>query len=743
MRHVVSAENYFERITEQEELLVKVNQYFQNIPTTVFEDFNSIDFSNLGDLTRANIARTSEEILEHQLFLIEQFDAIPDILIKEDFLVRAGYDTIELRLNESYLETIELLNEGVLGAVGSFLKALVDDPDPLEMTLNILRLILDIIGLVPFTWAGFPIDIVANVLSALISLYKEEYFSMALSIMAAIDVTQASDLLKVTFKPIAKLLEPVLKIFCRSGSSAVAIETAVIGLKDGIIRLGKGNLVDLVAKFFKSMADFIGNVVISVIRAIAGFMDKVLNFVTFGAAKHIGTVKGLVDGMASHLMKVSGNFDTASKMLSKADVAVKPTDKVISKSGKEFVASSPQGQAIIAAKSQSVKTGIEYVDDLTKLVKDDSKFMSKVAQLPPAEQAKAIAAKVENELIGQTYLVSKRIMEDPKLAKHLAEKYGWAPGKNYLTKLAQSGDVNGVKKFFEVFVSDPKISKNLTKAERRALTPFKARPEAFVSGVKNFDDTVTMLERVAKGGKGVMQMRAVSMRRLLNLMVRLFWQRYGSLDCILQVGANKVKEADILGKTLNLASSVATSALNEETEPSTEDAAAKIQAASKADCGKVAGAAMATVGHMAKSANFPGSTANLGGTMNMADDPEKAAEFQEKSTDYSQEILKSLGLDDSIDVQHALEYNDPATQAYFADVWKDGKLDINQSTTSRMDSVIQKMVDDGRISQSQAADVKAQALKWIENDEEPKLELPPVDTNESVFKFKGFSFIDK
>ena len=743
MRHVVSAESYFESLSVQEELSIKLTQYFSNIPTTVFEDFDKVDFSNIGNLSRKVATRTSEEILEHQLFLIEQFESIPDIIQKEDFLVRAGYDTIELRLNESYLETVQLLNEGVLGSVANFLKALVDDPDPLEMTLNIIRLVLDIIGLIPFTWAGFPIDIVANVLSALISLYKEEYFSMTLSILAAIDVTQAADALKMTFKPIAKIMEPVLKILCRTGSNAVAIEKTVIGLKDGIIRMGQGSLLDMVVKFFKSFANFIGNTMISVIRAIAGFMDKVLGFVTFGLAKHIGTIKGLVDNIATHMTKVSGNFDTASKLLSKADVAVKPTDKVVSKSGKTFTAGSQPGQAIVAAKSKAVKTGIEYVDDLTKLVKDDSKFMDKVAKLPQAERAAAIAAKVENELVGQTYEVSKRVMKDPKLAKHLAEKYGWVPGKNYLTKLAKSGDVDGVKKFFEVFVSDPKISKNLSKAELRALTPFKARPEAFVQGVKHFDDTVKMLERVSIGGaKGLVKVRSMQMRRLLNLMVRLFWQKYGSLDCIIQAGVDK--GSNVLDKTVNLAASSATqAALNEETDPVVDkEAAAKIAAASKADCGRVASAAMATVGHVAN-ANFPGSTANLGGTMNMADNPKQAAEFQEKSTEYSKQILRSLGLGDSIDVQHALEYNDPATQVYFADVYKDGQININTFEKSRIDDAIQLMIKNGTIKPEEAAGVKRKALAMIESGEEPVIELPKSPANEGLFQYKGLSFINK
>ena len=746
MRHVVSSESYFQSLSIQESAASKLNEYFKNIPTTVFEAFNTIDFSNLGELSPKTQSNNASDLLEHQLFLIENFESVPNIIQREDFLVRAGYDTIELRLDESYLETLELLNEGVLGSVGSFIKSLVSDPDPVEMALNILRLVLDVIGIVPFTWAGFPIDIVANVLSALISLYKGEYFSMALSILAAIDVTQASDVLKFTLKPIAKIIEPALKIFCRPGAKAVAIDATVFALKDGIIRMGQGSLIDVVAKMFKSLADFMKNTMLSVMRLVAGFMDTVLNLVTFGVAKHIGKVKNLVEGIATHVNKVSGNFDTASKMLLKPAETVKATDKVISKSGKEFIAGSPQGQAIVAAQASKIKGGIEFVEDMTKVVKDDAKFMEKVAKLPPAEQAKAIAAKIENELIGNTDLAAKRIMKDPKLAKHLAEKYGWVPGKNYLEKLAMSGDVAGVKKFFEVFVSDPKISKNLSKAELRAFTPFAARPEAFVAGVKNFDDTVRMLERLGAKAGGAYAARALSLKRLLNFIARIVWQKYGSLECIVQAGANKAEELVLAGTT-----KLATAALSQGTQVNEEedvtldsnpDAKAQISANSKNDCGRVATAVQAITGAHIGNANFPGSTANLGGTMNMGDSPEQAAEFQDKSTEYSKDILTSLGLDSSIDVQHALEYNDPVAQAYFSDVYnpETGMIDVNQVDKSRMDEVIADMVKKGIITSEEAPGVKRKAQELIDSGESPNLELPPVKMDEGLFQFKSFSF---
>lgn len=735
MRHVVSAEQYFESLSTNTALTITLNQYFSNVPLFLFEGLDNIDPSSSELSYRRAFEHTADEIIDHQIFLLEKLSAIPNIIQREDLLVRAGYDTIALRLNESYLETLELVNENVLTSVMNFLKSTVDDPDPTQKTLNIIRLVLDLIGIVPFTWGGIPIDIVSNVLSALISLYKEEYFAMSLSLIAAIDVTHATAFTKTALKPISKLLEPVLKILCRNGASTIVVEKAVLELKDGIIKIGGDSLLDTVIKYFKAIGEFMANTVISVIRLIAGFIDTVLNIVTVGTAKEIGKFKNLVDKIIPRISSSAKNFDTASKMLAKADTAVKPTDIVISKKGREYLASSPQGKAIVTAKSQAVKTGMELLDDLTKLVKDDSKFMKQIENLPAAEQATAIAAKIENQLIGQTYEVSQRIMKDPKLAKHLAEKYGWVPGKNYLGKLAKSGDVNGVKNFFEVFLSDSKISKNLTKAERRALTPFKARPEAFVEGLKNFDNTIKVLEKAAAGGaKGAIKLRALQFRRLLLFITRLYWQKFGSLDCIIKAGVNQL-DSDILNTTLSLATA-SPNKVNEDGSVSsaTADAIAK---ASKADCGKVATAAMATVGHVAQAANFPGSTANLGGTANMGNDPKQAAEFQENSTKYSKEILKALGLAADLDVQHALEYNDPATQVYYADVIKDGHIQINQEgTPAEREAFLNELIKRGTVKPEQANEIRQKVQGYIDSGEAPELELPPVKTNEGLFRIK-------
>lgn len=739
MRHVVSAEQYFESLSTNTALTVTLNQYFSNIPSFLFEGLDNIDPSSSKLSYRRAFEHTADEIIDHQIFLLEKLSVIPNIIQREDLLVRAGYDTIALRLNESYLETLELVNENVLTSVMNFLKSTVDDPDPTQKTLNIIRLVSDLIGIVPFKWAGIPIDIVSNVLSALISLYKEEYFAMSLSLLAAIDVTHATAFTKTALKPISKLLEPVLKILCRNGASTIAVEKAVLELKDGIIRIGGDSLLDTAIQYFKSIGEFMATTVISVIKQIAGFIDAVLNIVTVGTAKEIGKFKNLVDKIIPRISATAKNFDTAANLLKQKGVTVKAGDTVLTSKGKEVLATSKLGKKTIVADLRTAATETpDYLNKLTNAVSTDPKFNKTLANLTPDEKAVAIAAKVENELIGQNFEVVKRIIKDPDVAKHLADTYGWVPGKNFLEKLARSGDVDGVKKFFDVFISDPAVSKNLSKNEIKALSPFKTRPDAFIAGVKNFDNTVKTLEKaIAGGAKGAIKLRALQFRRLLLFIARLYWQKYGSLDCIIKAGVNQL-DSDILNTTLSLATA-SPNKVNEDDSVSspTADAIAK---SSKADCGKVATAAMATVGHVAQAANFPGSTANLGGTMNMGDDPKKSAEFQENSAEYSKDILKALGLAADLDVQHALEYNDPATQVYYADVIKDGHIEINQEgTPAEREAFLNELIKRGTVKPEQANEIRQKVQGYIDSGEAPELELPPAKTNESLFRTKGVS----
>lgn len=788
MQYVVSAEEYFSSLNENNQNLDKLVKYFENIPTAFFEALERTDWSKMDDFLNLPVDEAvSQAKLDHQLFLLEQIDDITDIIQKEDFLARAGYDTVALRESGEYLATIQALDEGVLSSVWNFIKQMVADPDPTEMTLNILRLILDIIGIVPFTWAGFPIDIVANVLSAIISLYKKDWFSMILSLLSAVDVSKVNAIATKFLKPAAPIINKIAPILFRSGSSAVALEKVIINAKEELIKIGGKSLLDNIVSMFKNIASFLVGSGVSIVKLIAGFIEKAINLATFGAAKkYTAKIPQFVDKLAANINLWGKNFDSASKILSgtegdsisKATGDLKATAKqeVISQAQKDAIAAGKKGNEIGVEIRKKVadfdKASIDryldatgYLGDLRGVVKETDIFKNQISKLSQAEQEIWIAAKMENEIIGQAKLSADKILKDKDLAKKLAE-LGWRPGSADLIAMARKGDEAGVKKFFETFLTDPQLSKNLSKAEIKAFTPFVARPKAFVEGVKHMDETI----KVAKTMEGLgrtMAKRAIPFRRVVSFLSRLVWQQFGNLECLVEVGANKMSTSVATATTKLAAKGMEKSlqpAVNEadEAQPAepTQDSAQLDSLISqeleknkklkeelkakkgKADCGMLAAANSAIVS--AHVANYPGSTANLGGTSKMGDDPKARADFEKSSTEYSKQILKSMGLDSSIDAQHAIDGTDPVTQLALSDVWdaEHGVVSVNTSDVSRMKEVADRFVKDGTWTQAEADAAIKKAQDMLESGDMPEIPLPKSNqkTNEGLFKTKGFGF---
>ena len=730
MEHIVSINEFF-NYQENSKLL----EYYKNIPEKVFTCLESVNIESL--INYPDRRKYSDlDILNHQLFYIQHSGNIYEAIRIEDLLERNGYDTISLSNTNKYYEISSNLNESLLSKVGEFFKKIVADDDPVEQALNVIRLVLDLIGIVPFTWVGFPIDMVANFISALISIYKGEYFVACLSIAAMVDVTRATNLLKNTLGPIAKVLNPVLKVLFRG-------KPAEIGkLSAEILKLKNPGLLKIVSGIFKDISHFFLNGAVSILKLVTRFIDYVLKKIpVFG--KHIGKLTSLVDGISAHLVKSGGEFAKASKMLLDPETA-KLTGTKIASVDKKFAT-----------------LGKKNIESLTNLVKSDSKFMKSLENIPVGKRDAYVMAKVENELLGKSNIVVNNIMKDPALAKHLATTYGWIPGKDYLATITKSGNASEVKKFFDIFLGDSTISAKLTTAERNLLSPFRARPDVFIEGVKHFDECIDMLRGIEKLG-GKFSLRHKPLVQIINLLTRLLWQRYGSVNCMIQAGISKAKDsvAELTSSFGNIKTEPVASTLNEDdtTElvetplPSTSDtpddfvmsASEKnkeaIATQSKNDCGRIALEIKAVAGQVTP--QFPGSTAELGGDFNLANDPEKAMEFQKKSAEYSAQILNAMGLDPNIEVQHALEYNDPVVKAYFADVWNSetNTIELNTLDKSRVDDVINSMIKDGTITKEQAPDIKAEVERRISNDDPPEIKIPAY-TNESIFQTKSFSFI--
>lgn len=800
MQYVVSAEEYFSSLNESNQNLDKLVKYFENIPDAFFEAIDRTDWSKMDDFFNLPIDETvSQAKLNHQLFLLDNIGDINDIIQKEDFLARVGYDTIALRESGEYLATIQSLDEGLLGTVWSFIKGMVADPDPTEMTLNILRLVLDVIGIVPFTWAGFPIDIVANYMSAAISIYKGDLFSAILSLLSAIDVSKVNALATKFLKPAAPIVNKIAKIAFRSGAEAVALEKVVINAREELIKIGGKSLLENVVSMFKNIAGFIVGSGLSIVKLIAGFVEFVINrVVPKSAYKYTAKIPQFVDKLAANMNLWGKNFDSASKILAGAegDSIAKASDDLskqaltaakgersalIKQAQADARAAGKTGDAVwaeVRAKVSDFDQAIVnkyldatgYLGDLRGVVTKTKTFTDKISKLTQAEQEIWIAAKMENEIIGQAKLSADAILKDKALAKRFAD-LGWRPGSADLIAMARKGDEAGVKKFFETFLTDPQLSKNLSKAEIKAFTPFVARPKAFVEGVKHMDDTI----KVAKTMEGLgrtMAMRAVPFRRVVSFLSRLVWQQFGNLECLVEVGANKMSTS-VATQTTKLASKGLEAAMTPAVNEADEPAATQSQPAEstqnpaqldplvaqeieknkklkeglkakkgKADCGMLAAANSATVS--AHVANYPGSTANLGGTFNMGDDPKARAKFQDNSTEYTQKALKSMNLDSNIGAQKAIDGLDPVTQLALSDVWdaEHGVVSVNTSDVSRMKEVADRFVKNGTWTQEEADRAIKQNEEMLESGDMPEIPLPKSieKTDESLFKTKGFGF---
>jgi len=781
MKYVVTANDYFNQGSNPDKVTERIASIFNGIPDSFFESLKSIDLASTIILKPIQSRYSDDRLLEHQISLIEEFDDIHLVVRNENLLQFSGYDSIELVESGKYLETISLINEGVADTVINFLKSTYEDPNPTTQTLNILQLILGIIGIVPFTWGGFPIDIVANVLNGVISIFRENYFEAVLSILSAIDVSHATATTNVILKPVAKLLNPIFKIIFRSGKEAAALEKGVVALSDSVKKLGNKTLTETLTWLFKSCAKFFTNTFIQIIRTATKFIDFVIGkFVPF--SKSLGYDKFLTKAFDNLVMTSSTwgkSFDTVSSIFAKntgevaaagSDIAKAATSKATTaaiktdaelaamaagKVGKEVDAAVAKALSDHAAKFKGLVPE-KYIDDLTKLVNSDPVFKKELARVPEALKPKAISAKVENEYLSSIVKSYDDVLKkNPELATYLARTYGVVPKGNVLVKMAKSGDVAGLKQAFEL-IKDPAVSKHLSKAQVRSIAPFlgKNGAEAFVSGIKKFDGSVSVLNNLTKAG-GFFGQRAAQFRAFLSFMTRLIWQKYGSLDCMLLaakegtndliLGTSKAPESDVQPtKSTNEADEAQPVEASQEpnstpsidaTIKKNDEYKKKFSSENKKDCSITSAAVKAVVGsHIV---DFPGSTANLGGTPNMADDPKQAEEFQKKSTEYTKSVLKSLGLDANIDAQHALDISEPINRLYYSDVWDEsnGIVSPNLSTTSRMPEVAKKMVEDGVVTQEEVEALQKKALEDQQNNRPPaELKVSSGETNESFLQ---------
>ena len=813
MSYILTAAEYFQELGTQKLNEAKLKAYFERVPSEFWHAVSSANFAVLEAFQSTKQSHTEVEVLDHQLFLLEQFNAVPDIIRKDDMLTRLGYDVIELQVNGTYAGTLNVLNEdGLLGKVWDFIKGMVSDSDPLQMTLNVIRLVLDVIGLIPFTWAGLPIDIVSNALSCLISLYKQEWLAACLSALMCIDVSKASDIIAVTIKPALPFLEPFFKILMREGHSAIELEKGLAAMNDGIIKLGSTSLKESVISFFVSLYRFVVDVLMSIVSSIPKLFDWITSHIPLIGKDTIPKLTPLFDRLTLKVKGLSKDIDYTVKTLKNEATAVPDKSALIKQAGDEaahnaaITGNLAGAQAARAAAEKKMtddlaikfNAGVDVVSKITTDLKDGEVYKKLLAKetkgkIPAGWTDSWLKVSTENRLIGQPHVImqslEKHIADDPALAAQFAKEFGHAPTGSQFLKLSKAGDTDGVRKMLEFVDKTPEVKAMLNPREYEGLMVFKNNPQAMVDGVKSFNSVTDRLVELEKKATPAMKTfistRAKPMGKLLNLITRMVWERYGSKECILQALAPNMS---VLNTTKKLATMAlpATAPVQEQAQTSDintvmnalagfgktpeefaqlkqtdPDAAAQIQAElernvqakngssqrTKGDCSTQSTIAQAIAG-----SHIPYKSGVSLGITPYNYDPNSQSTFQKNNTEYQKNILKNLGLDATIDVQHALDKADPVTIGYFADVYdfRTGSIDVNpEQVASRRDQVFAEMVNAGRMTQDQANAAKQELMHSDETGSVP----PQVDqvinsidqsnnaqpTNEGLFKVKGLA----
>ncbi len=177
------------------ELMEMLDQIKPVLPESVSDEFieNSQRYS--AALDQANFSENSK--LEHILYAMGTSGVA--LFTESNFKL------------DSVIEHYYSINEDFFDTLRSIWNALTENGSP----LGILHLILDIIGFIPATYIGIPIDIAADGLNAIIYLFEGQYGSALISAIAAAlpGIGDAAKALKLAkgFKKINNLAEVAFK----------------------------------------------------------------------------------------------------------------------------------------------------------------------------------------------------------------------------------------------------------------------------------------------------------------------------------------------------------------------------------------------------------------------------------------------------------------------------------------------------------------------------------------------------
>jgi len=728
MKYVLSAQDYqFVNGSEFNHL----RELVLAVPRQIWESLDSIQLS---------FSDSSSESESYQTLLLESFDDI-DQINKTQHLVYLANSKKEAGLSSNnYLKAVDeafAVYEGLWDSAKSLLKALTEGGS----AIGILHLILDVIGLVPGSWIGFPIDVVANLINSLIYGARGMWFLSILSAIAAVPANYLFKGLKVSLTPFAKILDKLGIAIFKADSAAVKIASAELKAAAGVEKAAT------LASGLQGFIGFIKSAFVQIIKGLGAVIGKVLNIATFGTVKPDKIVKFIEANIEVPMMKAVKGAEEAVAALKGGDTALAATTKT-----DVIAAASAKGIPVadinaLASKFNKLASGN---GDLVSKATASKAFKEMVeAGAPKAAQEAYINAAVARIAFDDAIKTTDRILANPQ-AVNILKSAGWRGADDVLIKKAiNAGDDVTIAKVFKEMTENPAILKTLTEGEASVMRIYSKFPKDFIKHGKHFDEYLKTLKTLA----GRYAYREKIGRRLLLFVIRQvakaimnnacydIWKKelagIDSADELKALAATKLinefddtvrakikaqilKEYDIIETDLTAAGKAEIDALIDEVINTSQN--------NSADCGFGSEATNVVTGAYMLNPGLYNEDNKFGEKILTDKDYEALIGTQKEMLDY-------LGLDSNIDPLHDMTNADPIVKLYFSDVYDPNVniISVNPGETSRLESTASYLRQLGKISSDEEMQELINSVKkhWADDTEPAEISkaLPEASTD--------------
>ena len=719
MRYVLSAQDYqFVNSSQGQSLRALA----QSVPASVWE---SLDTLTLSFETEIN-----EEVSSYQAMLLESIETIEEIGKNQRALFYASIDDLKLKTKEEYDNAVQealAVYEGLWDMTTSLLKALTEGGS----AIGVLHLILDVIGLIPGSWVGFPIDVVANVLNAMIYGVRGMWFLAVLSLIAAIPANYAFKGLKMSLTPFAKILDKLGIAIFKADKAAIKIASSELKAAAGVEKATS------LASGLSGFIQFAKGTLLGIVKTLGGVLESILNKVTFGLVPKGKLVKFIEEYIEVPLNKaVTGSEEAVA--------ALKSGDQELATATKTDIAQSAASQAekdAMTAKYGKLATGD---GDVVLQVTNSKAYKQMVdAGAPKAAIEAYTDAAIARISFNKAFAKSGDVLENPAFMR-VMRSIGWKPEKASLVKAINAGDDAAIEKLLKTIGSDPAILKGLTEGEAAVVKIYSKYPKEFIKHGKNFDNYLKTITRMV----GKYSYRQAIGRKLVLFVFRQIAKYIMNDDCYKlmydKIAAAKssedleaiaatqiIKESESFNKNSEEYQKARKAIVEEFKLTETPESEAEIHQLTldvlkkskvEKDCGF--GTSL-TEGVVGSEMLNPG----IGGEDNRYGEKELDASDYDKLNTVSKNQLKLAGLDPDIDPVKNLSNSNPMVKLYYSDFYdpETEKLSIN-TEESRLPKVGAYLIQTKQIKAEDLQKYSDEIMKHWEEGTEPAEVQQMLDT---------------